>query len=62
MKLTIVIPAIDLMDGKCVRLLMGKAETKKVYFDNPLTPLKKFTQEGAEWIHVIDLDAALNLG
>jgi len=58
----IVIPAIDLMNGKCVRLFMGKPETKKVYFDDPLIPLKKFTYDGAEWIHVIDLDAALNLG
>jgi phosphoribosylformimino-5-aminoimidazole carboxamide ribotide isomerase len=58
----IVIPAIDLMNGKCVRLVMGKAETKKVYFNDPLIPLKRFIQDGAEWIHVIDLDAALNLG
>jgi phosphoribosylformimino-5-aminoimidazole carboxamide ribotide isomerase len=58
----IVIPAIDLMDGKCVRLLMGKPETKKVYFNDPLIPLKMFTQDGAEWIHIIDLDATLNLG
>ncbi|MEM3552975.1 MAG: 1-(5-phosphoribosyl)-5-[(5-phosphoribosylamino)methylideneamino]imidazole-4-carboxamide isomerase [Candidatus Bathyarchaeia archaeon] len=58
----LVIPAIDLMDGKCVRLTMGKPETKKVYFNDPLIPLKKFIQDGAEWIHVIDLDAALNLG
>ncbi len=58
----IVIPAIDLMDGKCVRLFMGKPETKKVYFNDPLIPLKRFIQDGAEWIHVIDLDAALNLG
>ena len=41
---------------------MGKPETKKVYFNDPLIPLKRFIQDGAEWIHVIDLDAALNLG
>jgi phosphoribosylformimino-5-aminoimidazole carboxamide ribotide isomerase len=58
----IVIPAIDLMDGKCVRLIMGKPETKKVYFDDPLIPLERFIQDGAKWIHVIDLDATLNFG
>lgn len=57
-----VIPAIDLMGGKCVRLVRGEARTKKVYFDDPLIPLRNFIDQGAGLIHVVDLDAALGLG
>ncbi len=54
----IVIPAIDLIDGACVRLSEGKFNTKKKYFDNPLEVAEKWKSQGAEWLHIIDLDGA----
>lgn len=57
-----VIPAIDLMGGECVRLVKGDARAKKVYFKDPLIPLRDFIDQGASLIHVVDLDAALGLG
>ena len=58
----LVIPAVDLMDGKCVRLVKGDPRQLKVYFNNPLEPAKLFETQGAETLHLIDLDAALGLG
>lgn len=57
-----VIPAVDLMGGKCVRLAKGDPTTVKTYFDDPLEPALKFERMGALLIHVVDLDAALGLG
>lgn len=57
-----VIPAIDLMDGNCVRLTRGDPTTRKTYFDNPLEPALKFENQGARLIHLVDLDAAFGLG
>lgn len=54
----IVIPAIDLKDGKCVRLLQGKEEEVTVYSDDPAATAKHWTSLGAELIHVVDLDGA----
>ena len=51
-------PAIDLKGGRCVRLLHGKAEHETVYFDDPLEAARKWIAEGAEWLHVVDLDGA----
>lgn len=53
-----IIPAIDLIDGKCVRLTKGEYDTKKVYSDNPLDMAKDFEQHGFERLHLVDLDGA----
>jgi phosphoribosylformimino-5-aminoimidazole carboxamide ribotide isomerase len=58
----LVIPAIDIMAGKCVRLVQGDPNKAKVYFDNPLEAARLFEDQGAERIHLIDLDAALGSG
>ncbi len=57
-----VIPAIDLIEGKTVRLRQGKLNEKKIYPDKPLDLAKHFEQIGAEYLHLIDLDAAFNRG
>jgi len=59
------IPAIDLMGGKIVRLTRGKAETAKSYesqFGTPLEAAKRWRDEGAGKLHIIDLDAAFSIG
>ena len=52
------VPAIDLINGKCVRLTQGDYSTKKVYVDNPLDVAKAFEDCGLKRIHVVDLDGA----
>ncbi len=54
----LVIPAIDLKDGKCVRLAQGVRRLVTVYDDNPLDVAKRFAAEGAQMLHVVDLDGA----
>lgn len=54
----IVIPAIDLKDGKCVRLLQGKKEEVTVYSDDPVAMAKHWASCGAQLLHVVDLDGA----
>lgn len=54
----IIFPAIDLREGRCVRLLQGRKEDETVYSDNPAEMAKKFQDEGAEYLHVVDLDGA----
>ncbi len=56
-----IIPAIDIKDGKCTQLVQGKSGTEKFYGD-PLDAALNWTKEGAELLHVIDLDAALGTG
>jgi phosphoribosylformimino-5-aminoimidazole carboxamide ribotide isomerase len=58
----IVIPAVDILGGKCVRLFRGDPEKSKVYYEDPLEAAKVLEDEGAELIHIIDLDAALGSG
>ncbi len=53
-----IIPAIDLINGTCVRLTRGRFSTQKKYFDNPVEVAEKWKREGAEWLHIIDLDGA----
>jgi phosphoribosylformimino-5-aminoimidazole carboxamide ribotide isomerase len=53
-----VIPAIDLMDGKCVRLIQGQYHRQIVYHDDPPAQAGQFYAEGARWLHVVDLDGA----
>ena len=57
-----VIPAIDLMDGKVVRLVKGDPQNKTIYSDNPIEIAKKWENAGADRIHVVDLDATLGKG
>lgn len=52
------IPAIDLIDGKCVRLTKGDYDQKKVYNDNPAEVAKQFEELGFKRLHVVDLDGA----
>ena len=54
----IIIPAIDLIDGKCVRLIKGNFDAKKVYDKDPLETAKEFENIGIEYLHIIDLDGA----
>ena len=58
----LVIPAVDIMDGKCVRLVRGDPSKLKVYHDDPIEAVEKWVMEGAELIHVVDLNAALGKG
>lgn len=55
----IVIPAIDLRGGRVVRLLRGRLREETVYGDDPEAVAARFVAEGATWLHVVDLDAAL---
>ncbi len=54
----ILFPAIDLKDGKCVRLLKGDFSTVHQVADDPLETAKRFREAGAEWVHMVDLDGA----
>ena len=53
-----IIPAIDLLDGQCVRLTRGDYATSKVYGGDPLEVARRFERMGAEWLHVVDLNGA----
>ena len=57
-----IIPAVDIMGGKCVRLLRGDPKKNKIYYDDPLEAAKLLENQGIELLHVIDLDAALGFG
>ena len=51
-------PAIDLRDGRCVRLVQGDYDRETVYGDDPVAQALAFQDAGADWVHVVDLDAA----
>lgn len=53
-----IIPAIDIIEGKCVRLSKGDYNTKKIYNENPLEVAKQFEDAGIEYLHLVDLDGA----
>ena len=53
-----IIPAIDIIDGQCVRLSKGDYDTKKIYNENPLEVAKEFEAHGIEHLHLVDLDGA----
>ena len=57
-----IIPAIDLMNGQVVRLYKGDPKQKTVYSDNPVEIAKKWEADGADMLHVVDLDATLGIG
>jgi phosphoribosylformimino-5-aminoimidazole carboxamide ribotide isomerase len=56
----LIIPAIDLKDGRCVRLLQGRADAVTVYSDRPEDVAKRWQELGAKMIHVVDLDGAFS--
>ncbi len=53
-----IIPAIDIIDGKCVRLTKGDYNTKKIYNENPLEVAREFEYNGIQYLHLVDLDGA----
>ncbi len=53
-----ILPAIDLMDGKCVRLIQGEYHRQITYEDDPVKQARTFADAGATWLHIIDLDGA----
>jgi phosphoribosylformimino-5-aminoimidazole carboxamide ribotide isomerase len=55
----ILYPAIDIKNGKCVRLLFGDMEKETVYGNNPIDQALWFVDQGAEWLHIVDLDGAI---
>ena len=55
-----IFPAIDIKEGKCVRLLRGEFDQKTVYFDDPVEAALEWERKGAEYIHIVDLDGALH--
>ena len=54
----IVYPAMDLMDGSCVRLAQGRFEDRTTYSSDPAEALARFAADGADWAHIVDLDGA----
>jgi phosphoribosylformimino-5-aminoimidazole carboxamide ribotide isomerase len=57
-----VIPAIDLMNGKVVRLYKGDKNQKTIYSEDPVSVAKQWEQDGADMLHLVDLDATLGVG
>ena len=55
-------PAIDIRSGRVVRLSQGEATRQTVYGDDPVAVAERFVEQGASWIHVVDLDRALGTG
>src|SRR5690242_14223390 len=53
-----IIPAIDIIDGKCVRLTQGDYAQKKIYHENPLDAARSFEDAGLTHLHLVDLDGA----
>ena len=53
-------PAIDLRNGRCVRLFQGKADQETIYFNDPSEPAVAWKEAGASYLHVVDLDGAFN--
>ena len=56
----LIIPAIDIRNGKCVRLIQGKADAETVFSDDPVAMALKWESKGAEFLHVVDLDGAFS--
>jgi phosphoribosylformimino-5-aminoimidazole carboxamide ribotide isomerase len=55
----IIFPAIDIRDGKCVRLTVGRFDQETIFADQPVDMAVRWANEGAEYLHVVDLDGAL---
>ena len=58
----IIIPAVDIKDGKCVQLVQGKPGTEQVVIDDPVEVALKWEKMGAKRLHIVDLDGALESG
>ena len=56
----ILFPAIEIKNGECVRLRLGEMRDSKIYNSNPLSQAIKFQEIGFDWVHIVDLDAAVN--
>ncbi|HEX5177117.1 MAG TPA: HisA/HisF-related TIM barrel protein, partial [Chthoniobacteraceae bacterium] len=56
----LLLPAIDLMSGQVVRLRQGKASEKTVYSDDPVAFAQRWQNEGGDYLHIVDLDAAFS--
>ena len=55
----LIIPAIDIKDGRCVRLFQGEMDKETIYFDRPIDAARHWVKEGAKFIHVVDLNGAV---
>ena len=53
-------PAIDLLGGRCVRLEQGDPNKEIAFADDPVSMAQKWAEEGAEWLHIVDLDGAFS--
>ena len=58
----LIIPVVDVMQRKCVRLIQGDPTRSKVYFDDPVEAANQWVKQGAQLIHLVDLDAAIGIG
>ena len=54
----LIFPAIDLRNGKCVRLVQGRAKDETIYDEDPVAVALRWKKDGAEWLHLVDLDGA----
>ena len=57
----IIFPAIDLRQGRCVRLRRGRPDAETLYSDDPVAVAKRWVREGAQWLHVVNLDGAFGV-
>jgi phosphoribosylformimino-5-aminoimidazole carboxamide ribotide isomerase len=55
----LLIPAVDVKNGRCVRLRQGRMDTETVYSDDPVAMAQRWVEQGAPWLHVVDLDGAV---
>ena len=55
----LVIPAVDLKNGRCVRLRQGRMDAETIYSDDPVAMAQGWVDQGAAWLHVVDLDGAV---
>ncbi|MEO0378166.1 MAG: HisA/HisF-related TIM barrel protein, partial [Cyanobacteria bacterium P01_A01_bin.17] len=53
-----ILPAIDLLEGRCVRLYQGDYEQSQVFSEDPVEVAKSWVDQGANWLHLVDLDGA----
>lgn len=56
----LIFPAVDIKDGRCVRLIQGRKDQVTVYSQNPAGMAREWEKQGAEWVHVVDLDGAFS--
>ena len=54
----LIYPAVDIKDGKCVRLTHGKVNNMTIYEDDPIKQVNFFSKNGFRWVHIVDLNAA----